>query len=313
MNTVVWHAWEALGGFATPKFVTRETAVLLILAASLLVFRTLRERCLIVWIVGWVAELGAHHTLISPSGQANPYSIPVGHAEFILAVSLFAAGAFIYASARDLLAPLLCISIALIAFAIVQGVWWPTSTTLHFALELSYRIVALSAAWQVLRFRRARKEIGPWMLAAGLLLLHLEWWPQSSRLPADAGIFLDMLLGLGMLLVVFDESRIHTRRLATLNALTTSIARAGEHGPMTATALQTLREVMDADAAWFRLVDGRRLTIFQHIGLSPEFLRNRTSIPEGDSLEPIPDEDHPVVLTSKKLDAPSGAVLKHER
>src|SRR5256886_3523497 len=82
---------------------------------------------------------------------------------------------------------------------------------------------------------------------------------------------------------------------------------------MTATALQTLREVMDADAAWFRLVDGRRLTIFQHIGLSPEFLRNRTSIPEGDSLEPIPEEDHPVVLTSKKLDAPSGAVLKHER
>src|SRR6266536_3989138 len=222
MNTVVWHAWEALGGFATPKFVTRETAVLLILAASLLVFRTLRERCLIVWIVGWVAYLGAHHTLISPSGQANPYSIPVGHAEFILAVSLFAAGAFIYASARDLLAPLLGISVALIVFAVVQGIWWPDSTTLHFALELSYRIVALSAAWQVLRFRRARKEIGPWMLAAGLLLLHLEWWPQSA-LPADAGVLLDMLLGLFMLLVVLDESRLHTRRLATLNALTTSI------------------------------------------------------------------------------------------
>ena len=161
MNTVVWRAWEFLSGLATPKFVTRETAVLLILAASLLVFRTLRERCLMVWIVGWLAYLGAHHALISSSGQANPYSIPVGHAEFILAVSLFAAGAFIYASARDLLAPLLCISIALIVFAVVQGIWWPGSTTLHFALELSYRIVALSAAWQVLRFRRARKESGP--------------------------------------------------------------------------------------------------------------------------------------------------------
>ncbi len=86
-------------------------------------------------------------------------------------------------------------------------------------------------------------------------------------------MFFDLLLGLGMLLVVLDESRIHTRRLATLNALTTSIARAGEYGPMTATALQKLKELMDADAAWFRLVDGRRLTIFQHIGLSPEFLR----------------------------------------
>ena len=72
MNTVVWRAWEFLSGLATPKFVTRETAVLLILAASLLVFRTLRERCLMVWIVGWLAYLGAHHALISSSGQANP-------------------------------------------------------------------------------------------------------------------------------------------------------------------------------------------------------------------------------------------------
>ena len=143
---------------------------------------------------------------------------------------------------------------------------------------LSYRIVALSADWQVLRFRRARTEIGPWMLAAGLLLLHLEWWPQSSRLPADAGIFLDMLLGMGMLLVVFDESRLHTRRLATLNALTTSIARAGENGAVAATALKELKDLMGADAAWFRLTDGRRLTVFQHIGLSAEFLRDRASV-----------------------------------
>jgi PAS domain S-box-containing protein len=301
MNMVIWRAWEALGGLATPKFVTRETAVLLILAASLLVFRTLRERCLMVWIVGWVAYLGAHHTLISASGQANPYSIPVGHAEFILAVSLFAAGAFIYASARDLLAPLLVISIVLIAFAVVQGIWWPGSTTLHFALELSYRIVALAAVWQILRFRRARKEIGPWMLAAGLLLLHLEWWPESSHLPADADVLLDMLLGLGMLLVVLDESRLHTRRLATLNALTTSIARAGENGPVAVTALKELKELMGANAAWFRLIDGRRLTIFQQIGLSAEFLRDRASIALADPVEHVPEQASPSVIGPAQL------------
>src|SRR5216110_1277191 len=193
MNTVVWRAWEFLSGLATPKFVTRETAVLLILAASLLVFRTLRERCLMVWIVGWVAYLGAHHTLISPSGQANPYSIPVGHAEFILAVALFAAGAFIYASARGFFLPLLAISIVLIGFALFQGIYWADSPTAGFALELSYRILALSAAVQVLRFRRARKELGPWIFAAGLMLLHLDWWPVTHPF-ADAGILLDILL-----------------------------------------------------------------------------------------------------------------------
>src|SRR5438105_11240277 len=277
MNTVVWRAWDVLSGLAAPKFVTRETAVLLILAASLLVFRTLRERCLMVWIVGSLAYLGSHHALVSASGQASPYSVPIGHAEFILAVALFAAGAFIYASTRDFLLPLLAISIVLIGFALFQGIYWADSPTARFALELSYRILALSAAVQVLRFRRARKELGPWIFAAGLMLLHLDWWPVTHPI-AEAGVVLDMLLGLGMLMVVFDESRLHTRRLATLNALTASIARAGQQGPMAATALKELKELMGAEAAWFRLMDGRKLTIFQQIGLSPEFLRDRTSV-----------------------------------
>ncbi|HVI79222.1 MAG TPA: PAS domain S-box protein, partial [Candidatus Acidoferrum sp.] len=313
MSTIAWRAWEILGGLAAPKFVTRETAVLLILAASLLVFRTLRERCLMVWIVGWLAYFWSHHALVSASGQGNPFATPVGHAEFVLALALFTAGAFIYAGASEFLVPLLGVSLGIIAFALLQGIYWSSSVTLRFALELSYRLLALAAVSQVLRFQRARIEIGTWFLALGLLLLHLDWPPLTAHFPPDAGVIFDMLLGLGMLLVVFDESRIHTRRLATLNALTTSIARAGEQGPMAVTALQKLKELMDADAAWFRLVDGRRLTIFQHIGLSAEFLRNRSSIPAGDPLEPIPDENQPVVLTAKKLDSPSGAVLKHER
>src|SRR5216684_2350701 len=313
MNTVVWHAWDVLGGLATPKLVTRETAVLLILAASLLVFRTLRERCLMVWIVAWLAYLGSHHALISASGQANPYATPVGHAEFILAMALFTAGAFIYASAREFLAPLLAISVVLIGFALLQGICWPGSVTLRFALEISYRMLALAAAAQVLRFRRARKEIGPWILAAGLLLLHLDWWPISPHLPADAGILFDMLLGLGMLLVVFDESRLHTRRLATLNALTTSIAGAGQHGAMAATALKELKDLMGAEAAWFRLVDGRRLTIFQQIGLSPEFLRDRASVAINDVAEQVPEAGRPVVLASSQLGEMVVPVFQRER
>jgi len=312
MNTVVGHAWAVLGGLATPKLVTRETAVLLILAASLLVFRTLRERCLMVWIVGWLAYLGSHHALVNISGQANPYATPAGHAEFVLAVALFAAGAFIYAGARDFLPPLLVISVALMGFALLQGIWWPDSVTLRFALEFSYRAVLLLAAIQILRFRRARKEIGPWVLAAGLLMLHLEWNPVSSHLPSDAGILFDMLLGVGMLMVVFDESRLHTRRLATLNALTASIARAGQHGALAATALKELKDLMGAQAAWFRLVDGRRLTIFQQIGLSPEFLRDRMSVTADDNAERVPDSAHPVILAAPQFGDQAAPFFRRE-
>jgi PAS domain S-box-containing protein len=313
MNTIAWRAWDVLGGLAIPKLVTRETAVLLILAASLLVFRTLRERCLMVWIVGWIAYFVSHHALVTASGQGNPYAVPVAQGEFILAVALFVAGAFIYANACAFLAPLLAICVALIAFASLRSILWPDSVTLRFALEFSYRILTLSAAIQVLRFRRARREIGPWILAAGLLLLHLDWSPISSRLPTESGTLFDMLLGLGMLLVVFDESRLHTRRLATLNALTNSIARSGQNGPMTATALQELKDLMGADAAWFRLMEHHRLTVFQQIGLSTEFLRERGSVPTGDPAERVPEEVRPVALLSSQLGDAALPVFQREK
>jgi two-component system NtrC family sensor kinase len=310
MDTLAWRAWDILGGLATPKFVTRETAMLLILAASLLVFRTLRERCLMLWIVGWLAYLGSQHSLLASAGQLNPYAIPVGQAEFILAVALFVAGAFIYTNSRDFLPPLLGISFALMVFAFLQAAWWPASETLRFAFELSYRILTFGAAVQILRFRRARREIGPWVLATGLLLLHLKWWPIDSRLPAEAGLFFDMLLGLGMLLVVFDESRLHTRRLATLNALTTSIAHGGQNRVMAATALKELKDLMGTDAAWLRLIDGHSLTIFQQIGLSPEFLRERLSVAAEDSMERPPEENRPVVLANSAADGISAPIFQ---
>src|SRR5260370_4141959 len=228
-------------------------------------------------------------------------------------MGVFEGGGFIYASAREFLAPLLAISVVLIAFALLQGICWPGSVSLRFALEISSRMLALASAAQVLRLRRARKEIGAGILAAGLLLRHLEWWPISSHLPADLGILFDMLLGLGMLLVVFDESRLHTRRLATLNALTTSIAGAGQHGAMAATALKELKDLMGAEAAWFRLGDGRRLTIFQQIGLSQEFLRDGTSVALNDVAERVPHAGRTAAPASSQLGEMVVPVFQRER
>lgn len=313
MSTIVWRVWEFLGGLAAPKFVVRETAVLLILAASLLVFRTLRPRSLMVWIVGWLAYLASHHLLISASGQASPYAVPLGRVEFVLAVTLFAAGAFIYASGNKFVVPLLGIGLAVIVFAVAQSLYRPGSLALRSALELSYRLLELAAAVQVLRFRRARKEIGTWFFAIGLLLLHLDWAPVSSHLPQDAGILIDMLLGLGMLLAVLDESRLHTHRLTILNGLTSSISHAEEHEATDTTPLQQLKKLLDADAAWFRLVNGRRLTLFQQIGLSADFLRDRSSISADDTAERIPAENRPTIIKTAKLDQAAAAVFQREK
>jgi len=305
MNTILWRTWEVVSGLSVPKLVAREMAVLLILAASLLVFRTLRDRCLMVWIVGWVAYFVSNHVVRSAAG--NPWAVPVSQAEFLVAVSLFVAGTLIYANARTMLGPLLAISVALVVFAALRAIYWPESVTLRFALEFSYRILTVGAAIRLLRYRRARREIGPWLLAAGLLLLHLDWPPASSHLPAEAGVFLDMLLGLGMLLVMLDESRLHNRRLATLNEMATAVAHAAQNGPMAATALQQLKDLMRTDAAWFRFINGQRLTIFQHIGLSAAFIEDRASVDVDDSVERIPAGTRPILISDAQVRAQPGA------
>lgn len=299
MNTILWRAWEGLTGLAMPKLMAREMAVLLILAASLLVFRTLRERCLMVWIVGWVAYLASRHALANP---ANPFAGTIGQTEFVIAISLFVIGTLIYSNARGLVAPLLAICGAIVVFGALQGLYWPASPTLRFALEFSYRLLTWGAALYLLRYRRNRRELGTWILASGLAALHLDWAPLTSHLPAGSGILIDVLLGLGMLLVILDEARLRNYRLAALNELSTTIADAAHAGPMkTATALHHLRKLMGADAAWFRFINGQRLTIFQHIGVSDDFLQDRASVDTNDPLEKIPAETAPILLSKGKF------------
>jgi ABC-type branched-subunit amino acid transport system ATPase component len=66
--------------------------------------------------------------------------------------------------------------------------------------------------------------------------------------------------------VIFDESKMRTRRLGVINSLTTSISRAQQYGPMLATAMEQLKDLMLAKAAWFRLQEDGKMVIVQQIG-----------------------------------------------
>jgi PAS domain S-box-containing protein len=312
MNTVVWRAWDIVRGPATTQFVARETAVLLILGTSLLVLRTFRERCLKVWVLAWLAYLGSHY-LLSSAFTTSVYFVPAGRAAFVLAITLFAAGAFVYARARDFLSPLLAIGAVLVLFALIESAYWATIPTPHFALELSYRILTFSAAAMVLRFRRARREIGPWLLAAGLMLLHLEWWPANFHPEAHASVFFDVMLGTGMLLVVFEQSGLRMRRLAVLNGLTSGIAAENQQGSGAVGGLDELKRLMAADAAWLALIDGRNLKVSQQIGFSPEFLRDRANVAAIGQVEPIQQFNKPQVVRSSQCDESALPILRREK
>ena len=233
MNPLTFSTWLAVRDITVPGLSPQESAALLLLAASLLVFRAFRERYLLIWTLGWLAYFVSRWTLADHvAGPVPSYLIAISQAEFVLAVCLFAAAIFVYTHARGLLLPLILITLTIMGFCVARIWLWPQSITLRVALEVVYRIVAINAAYRLIRYRWARWEIGPWLLSIGMLLLHLHWEPVDSHLPAGFNLMVSLLAGLSMLLLVFDDYKLHMRRLGVVNSLTSSITRAQQHGPI---------------------------------------------------------------------------------
>ena len=312
MNLSTFSAWHAVGDIPVPRLSPQESAALILLAASLLVFRTFRERYLLIWTLGWLAYFVSRWTLREPGSTAR-YLMAISHAEFVLAVCLFAAAIFVYTHSRKLMLPLLLITATLIGYAVARALFWPDSITLRAALEISYRLVALTAAFQLVRYRWARWELGPWLLSASMLLLHLPWLPFTLRLPPGFSLMVCLLAGLSMLLIVFDDYKLYTRRLGVVNALTNSITRAQQQGPMMATALEELKGLMCAKAAWFRLLEGDRMVISHQIGLSQGFLQERMSVPMDDDFERTLSGAAPVVVKTSAAQPSVRPYLKTEK
>src|SRR5580704_3149242 len=101
MNSSALFACYALVDLPFPKFVAAESAALVILAAGLLVFRTFRERYLLIWILGWLAYFVSNWTIHHPGVDPNTrYAAAVSQSQFILALCLFSAAAFVYSHAQ---------------------------------------------------------------------------------------------------------------------------------------------------------------------------------------------------------------------
>src|SRR2546423_7158885 len=118
MNGILVFHWLVVGDMTVPRLAAQESGALIILAASLLVFRTFRERYLLIWILGWLAFFVSHWTLRSAPRFATPsYLIATSEALFVTAICLFAAAVFVYSHARALVRPFVILSIVTIVYA----------------------------------------------------------------------------------------------------------------------------------------------------------------------------------------------------
>ena len=113
MNLSIFSAWLAVGDIIVPRLTLQDSAALILLAASLLVFRTFRERYLLIWTVGWLAFLVSRWTVREFTPESVPrYLTAISQAEFVLAVGMFAAAILVYTHARKILLPVFLTTLA---------------------------------------------------------------------------------------------------------------------------------------------------------------------------------------------------------
>ncbi|MGB9073035.1 MAG: GAF domain-containing protein [Terriglobales bacterium] len=269
-----WLLGSPVGALAVLWLTARESNALILAVVSLLFFRAFRERYLLTWGLGWVAY--GVFLWVARNGEvhgASPATLAFGQAEFALALGLFAAAVLISTHARRLLTALLLASVAVVALGSLRPLYFPHSTALGVALEVSYRLIAAGAVLQLLRYRSGRIGLGITLLSAGLLTLNLNWPAVTGQIPGEARLLVEVLFGSSMFLLALEDSRARMHRLAVLNELTVTISRAQHHGPMMQATLERLKSATGARAAWFRLLEADQLVVTQHVGVSPDFLR----------------------------------------
>jgi len=126
MNLPFWCAWYLVGDLAVPKLTASESAALIMLAASILVFRTFRERFLLVWSLGWLAYGVSQWFAADTSGVVpSPEMLGISQAAFVLAVCLFAVSILLYTHKETYILPLFVVTGTVMAYAVARVLYWP--------------------------------------------------------------------------------------------------------------------------------------------------------------------------------------------
>jgi PAS domain S-box-containing protein len=315
MITFLWSNWSTAVAPVLSGLKAGEWALLIVLGAFVVTLCAFRERYLLLAIGGWSA-LAISRLVANHAGSLRipeRYAPAVEQSVFILAVGLFASAIFVFTRARNLLAPLAAITVSVAGFAAARVLLWPDSLPLGVALEVSYRIILLTAAIVLLHSRRGRRELSAWMLALFLLLEHLNASSFGNRVPTGFSIAIDMLLGISAFLVVFTEARGRTRRLSVVQVLTDSIARAQQQGGMMESALQELRRLTQSKAAWFRLIEGGHLVATHAVGVSPDFLREAGFAEATDSVLQMLERAKPLAVQLDSASPENAELLRAEK
>jgi two-component system NtrC family sensor kinase len=267
-----------------PAFLAETSTLLILLAGSVLLYRSFREKYLIPWIAGWILYSASKLFLsLSVPGHFNTAWGILAYISFALAAGLFSAAIFAYVHEPQLILPFS----APIGIAVLLGVavvLLPAhAASLSVAFRICWEAVICAAVFLLARFARGRGIVGLWLLCIMLLALHMDVTGQQHAI-GQFDVMVDLLLGISMMMIVLDDSRVQIQRSDILNKLNRAMPDSDEFDPIVENVLGELMRSSRARAAWFRILENGKLRLTVSKGLSPAFIQQTREIETSKSI-----------------------------
>src|SRR5260370_813608 len=107
-------------------FVAETSTLLVLLAGAVLLYRSFREKYLVLWISGWTIYSASKLFAALGAAPASPHLwIALANAAFAVAVGLFAGSVFLYVCQKRLLFPAGAVTFVAMCLGIVSAVGFP--------------------------------------------------------------------------------------------------------------------------------------------------------------------------------------------
>lgn len=279
MLILFWAGWFVSSRFAISEVLAEGSGILVLIAGAILIYRTFQEKYLFLWIIGWIFYLTYREWEFVAESALDPRLwLLLSHSAFVCATAILVIAVLLYTNSKSLLLPVGMAAATTLIFVAVRIYGFPNAFLLMLAVHAGYRVMTFAGAIQLARFNRGRLTQGPWLMVVTLLLLHMDDRHTTAHPFHDLDALIELLLGLSMLIIVLDDSKARTDRLAVLNSIGTTIAEAQGSGTMILSALTELKTLCRARAAWVRMKQGDRMVLLQHVGLPDNYVQRRREV-----------------------------------
>jgi two-component system NtrC family sensor kinase len=249
-------------------FLAEASTLLILVAGAILLYRSFREKYLVPWMAGWtIYGLARLFTSLNETSALHRLWTVLAYTSFVAAVGLFAGAIFLYVYQKRLLGP--AVAVLLVAFlaGLLRAFWLPQSAVIGALFRICCRMVLLAASVHLARFSWGRLNAGRWILAGMLPFLPSDL-PLQTHTFQGYDIVADLVLGISMMTIVLDDSRVQIQRLNVLNTIALQISNSPDLMPAVQTFLREVRRITKAKAAWFRILEGERLVLASQLGIS---------------------------------------------